>query len=338
MAVQDGGWSFCPNVGVAYFFAVIFALLTIAHFSQMIIHRKVYSLVIVISAILQTLVFIFRIISINNPSSSLWYTLWFVIILIAPLWTNAYVYMIMGRMVHNFLPQKKLFGIKARRFGLYFVLLDVIAFLVQVSGAGMASGDNVSASQLLLGIHVYMAGIGFQQFFIFVFLALAVKFQQTLNRDGATHHRIGALRLLYVLYAVLFLITVRIIFRLIEYSHGINSTIPNHEVYMYIFDTTPMWIAILLFNIVHPGRIMPGKESDLPSRKEYKREKKEIKEAKNAAKKDGQEGSAFETSGDLESGQLPGAHEYSQYSTPQQYAGGQEYTGSQQRPVSPARY
>lgn len=53
---------------------------------------------------------------------------------------------------------------------------------------------------------------------------------------------------------------------------------------MYIFDTTPMYIAILLFNIVHPGKYMPGKESDLPSRKEVRLEKRERKAAKKAAK------------------------------------------------------
>ena len=31
-----------------------------------------------------------------------------------------------------------------------------------------------------------------------------------------------------------------------------------------------MLIALVLFNIVHPGGIMPGKESDLPSRKQRK--------------------------------------------------------------------
>lgn len=31
-----------------------------------------------------------------------------------------------------------------------------------------------------------------------------------------------------------------------------------------------MLIALALFNIVHPGRIMPGKQGDFPSRKERK--------------------------------------------------------------------
>ena len=35
-----------------------------------------------------------------------------------------------------------------------------------------------------------------------------------------------------------------------------------------------MLVALVLFNVVHPGRIMPGKESDFPSRKERKLLKK----------------------------------------------------------------
>lgn len=31
-----------------------------------------------------------------------------------------------------------------------------------------------------------------------------------------------------------------------------------------------MLIALVVFNVVHPGRIMPGKESDFPKRKERK--------------------------------------------------------------------
>lgn len=31
-----------------------------------------------------------------------------------------------------------------------------------------------------------------------------------------------------------------------------------------------MLVALVLFNVVHPGRIMPGKDGDLPSRKQRK--------------------------------------------------------------------
>jgi hypothetical protein len=38
-----------------------------------------------------------------------------------------------------------------------------------------------------------------------------------------------------------------------------------------------MLIALVLFNVIHPGAIMPGKASDFPSRKERKSWKKQVK-------------------------------------------------------------
>lgn len=57
---------------------------------------------------------------------------------------------------------------------------------------------------------------------------------------------------------------------MIEYSGGFKSTISDTEAYMYCLDSVPMFVALALLNVVHPGNIMPGKESDLPSRKERK--------------------------------------------------------------------
>ena len=62
----------------------------------------------------------------------------------------------------------------------------------------------------------------------------------------------------------------RIIFRIIEYSKGLTSTIPNHEAYQYCLDSLPMLLALVLLNIVHPGRVMKGKDCDLPSRNQRK--------------------------------------------------------------------
>ncbi|KAL8827466.1 MAG: hypothetical protein Q9170_007006 [Blastenia crenularia] len=266
---KDRLWNFCPNIGAAYFLAIIFALTTCAHVAQAIIYRKGYCWVISVSALWQTICYILRIMSIKHPASMGYYSGWFILILTAPLWTNAFVYMVMGRMVYNFTSGAKLLGIKAWRFTLYFVLLDILAFIIQAGGASIASGQDKPQHTILLGLHVYMGGVGFQQFFIFVFLYIAFRFHQQVKRERP--NRLSqALILLYTEYAVLVLITIRIIFRLIEYASGLDSSIPNHEAYQYIFDSLPMLFALILFNVIHPGRIMPGKQSDFPSRKERK--------------------------------------------------------------------
>ena len=131
-----------------------------------------------------------------------------------------------------------------------------------------------------------------QQFFILVFLVYSIGFHRKLVQedavDGITKRQ--ATTLLYTIYLCLCLITVsryggrgymssadfymyqmRIIFRITEYSSGLHSTIPNHEAYQYCLDSLPMLLALVALNIVHPGRIMPSKESDMPSRKERKK-------------------------------------------------------------------
>ncbi len=88
----DTLWSFCPNIDAAYALCVLFGLTLIAHIAQGILYRKAYTWVIVMSALWQTLVYAFRIVSIKNPASLGPYAAWFTLILVAPLWTNAFVY------------------------------------------------------------------------------------------------------------------------------------------------------------------------------------------------------------------------------------------------------
>lgn len=211
-AIDDpsNNWSFCPNAGAAIFFIILFSVTTITHLIQGIHFRKWYTFVIIMSGVLQITTFVFRTLSIYNPKNETFYAIWFVLILVAPLWTNAFVYMVMGRMVYNFIPNRRIAKIKAHRFGLYFVMLDIVAFLVQVYGAASASGTDLKTKQILLGIHIYMGGVGFQQFWIIVFMMLAYFFHRELLRQSKTDEVRKAFNMLYVIYAVLILITVRI--------------------------------------------------------------------------------------------------------------------------------
>lgn len=63
---------------------------------------------------------------------------------------------------------------------------------------------------------------------------------------------------------------IRIVFRLCEYAQGFHSNIPTHEAYQYCLDSVPMLCSLVILNLIHPGRVMPGEESNLPSRKERK--------------------------------------------------------------------
>jgi hypothetical protein len=82
----------------------------------------------------------------------------------------------------------------------------------------------------------------------------------------------------------------RIIYRLVEFSQGTTSTNPilTHEGYTYGLDALPMFLAVVILNVIHPGWILKGSESEFPrqTRKEKKAVKKQKKEAKQQEKHD----------------------------------------------------
>jgi hypothetical protein len=173
-----------------------------------------------------------------------------------------------------------------------------------------------------------MGGIGLQELFIVVFIALAIQFQRKVVRiDGAWRGESWR-PLLYTLYVSLTLITVRfptkpshlsptnlhqirIIYRLIEFSGGVYSTLPMHEVYFYVLEAVPMFFACLIMNIFHPGRYLVGPESEFPrktraekkaEKAKKKQEKRENKEQKKQAKIDKKEAKRSRKDRDVEKG------------------------------------
>jgi signal transduction histidine kinase len=217
-----------------------------------------------------------------------------ILVLLAPMWVNAFIYMVMGRMIYFFIPAKSIFHIKGIKIAKIFVWLDVLSFLTQVGGGVMISPGN-SPSTLMMGIHIYMGGIGFQEFCILIFTAIAVKFFLEMRALSAKNQILDVKpdtwrNLLFVLFAVLALITVRIIYRLVEFAAGLDpekNKLPYHEAYFMVLDALPMVIGIVLLNIVHPGQVLQGEGSEFPkgpSRKEKKEAKRVKKEEKKAEK------------------------------------------------------
>ncbi|RBQ74908.1 hypothetical protein FVER14953_13726 [Fusarium verticillioides] len=269
LQVPNTQWNFCPSAAASILFLVLFTLTTIAHLIQAIQYRSTYCWVIIMSAFWQVFTYIFRTVSIYNPASFDYYATWFVVILVAPLWTNAFAYMVFGRMVWCNTPDGRLYGVKAWQFGFIFVILDIIAFIVQVYGAAQAAtGKDKTLAENLDALHIYMGGVGLQLFFILIFAVFGVHLFRrlrgsNLGLDSGTQKR-SVMMLFYAMFIALALIVLRIIFRLIEYSQGLDSDIPRHEAYQYALDSLPMLIALVAFNVVHPARVMGSKEASMP--------------------------------------------------------------------------
>ncbi|GKT43617.1 putative lipid transporter atnI [Colletotrichum spaethianum] len=180
---------------------------------------------------------------------------------------NAFAYMTLGRMIYFFHPSRSLLHIPASTFAAIFIGLDIVSFAVQLAGGSLA-GPTAPPAEQMKAIHIYMGGIGLQEFFILLFVGLTMKFQLELQR---MEKLVGTSPqpwkpLMWALYFSLSMITVRIVYRLIEFSsgHGIDNALITHEAYFYVLEALPMFLAIAVFNSMHPAAVMNGPGSDMP--------------------------------------------------------------------------
>lgn len=135
--------------------------------------------------------------------------------------------------------------------------------------------SSTDANTIKIGQNLYMGGIGVQLFFFTAFLGLTVLFYRKVRQEGnirSTDWR----WLLYIIYAEYVLIAVRIIFRLVEFSAGVNGPVPHTESFFYVFEALPMTTAMVLFNAHHPGRVLSGRDSEF--KKTSKAEKRQLKQ------------------------------------------------------------
>ncbi|KAF9874191.1 RTA1 domain-containing protein [Colletotrichum karsti] len=270
-------WNYYPSFPAAVVFAVIFGILTGVHIWQAAKHKKRWCWVIIMAGIWETLAFVFRSVSSKHQQDTGIYLVFQIFILLAPLCksrVNAFAYMTLGRMIHTFHPTRALLRIPAPAFAALFVALDVVSFMIQLVGGSMA-GPTAPPEEQMRAIHIYMGGIGLQEFFILVFVGLAVVFQRDMRRAersvslaaAPTKRTDAAWRpLMWALYFSLGSITVRIVYRLVEFSsgQGAGNRLIANEAYFFVLEAVPMVCAVAVFNVVHPGAVMSGPGSEMP--------------------------------------------------------------------------
>jgi hypothetical protein len=85
--------------------------------------------------------------------------------------------MVFARMVHFYSPTRKVWLFSPSILALIFVTLDIVSFITQLIGGGMA-GPGASSESQKKGLNIYMGGIGMQEGFIVLFLGLVVTFRR----------------------------------------------------------------------------------------------------------------------------------------------------------------
>lgn len=191
------------------------------------------------------------------------YILTNVFTLLGPTLFAASIYMTLGRLIQC-VHAEHLSVIKISRLTKTFVWGDVLSFLVQGSSSSLSVlGYTVGAKVVVI------TGLAIQLVSFSIFWLTAIVFERRIRRSPTSESiqtDIPWKKFLYMLYAVSSLIIIRSAFRVVEYVLG-NSGYPlKNEWTLYVFDSVPMAIVMVIFFVWYPSvlRINADREGKSP--------------------------------------------------------------------------
>lgn len=105
---------------------------------------------------------------------------------LAPVFIAAGNYMLISRLILAVLApsRHRILGIPGRRLTPIFVCCDIVAFLVQGSGSGVASSNNWTGDEERVGRYILVAGLAFQFVAFSLFLCVFRRFHVLANRNA----------------------------------------------------------------------------------------------------------------------------------------------------------
>ena len=179
------------------------------------------------------------------------------LILAAPPLMAATVYMTLGRIATAIGARRNLV-VSPRLLTPVYVLIDLGCVATQLIGSVLpASGDE---SAIEMSKQIILGGLIAQVVALALFLLIAWHAQRRTTRDlprilrssptvnWENHFR--------AIYLIVVLVIVRSVVRTVEYLQGEGGYIISHEAFIYALDAAPMLMVMMVYAVLHPGRLI----------------------------------------------------------------------------------
>ncbi|KAK4495573.1 hypothetical protein PRZ48_012841 [Zasmidium cellare] len=251
----EGGyqlWWYYPSMAGNIIFAVLFGICTIAHLTGLFMNRLWICVPLVVGGLLEIIGYGVRAYANSKTDTVALYAAQSVLILLAPILFAASVYMYLGRLMLA-TNTTSLSPIPTKWLTKLFVIGDALCFIIQAIGGGMQSLKSLADKQYIAE-YVILAGLILQIIFFGIFCVVAVMVHKRMAAKGVDDRAIAWRRMLKVLYAVSVLITLRNIFRVIEYGMGTDGYLLQNEWPGFVFDGALMVVALIVSLAWYVGR------------------------------------------------------------------------------------
>ncbi|KAK7053344.1 envelope glycoprotein [Paramarasmius palmivorus] len=250
-------YHYVPSLPAALIFTAILGLSSAAHTWQIVRTKTWYFIPMLIGVLMEAIGYVGRIMSHYDNMALGPYIMQTLLILIAPALIAASIYMILGRLI-VMVEGEEYSLVRIKWLTKTFVLGDVVSFLMQSAGGGLMAANyemmHTGERIIIVGLIVQLLWFGF---FIVTSFVFHIRIARSPTSASLRHQApVSWKTMLYVLYAASLLIMIRSIFRLVEYIQGNGGYLLRHEAYLYIFDAVLMSIAVILFNVFHPSKVL----------------------------------------------------------------------------------
>ncbi|KAK5798256.1 hypothetical protein VI817_004547 [Penicillium citrinum] len=252
-------WAYVPSMPAAVVFMLIFLLITALHCWRMFKTKTWFCIAFTLGGLFEVIGYLGRCIAHNNTTTMGPYVLTNAFVLLGPTLFAASIYMALGRIIRR-VRGEHLSIIRVSRLTKTFVWGDIISFAVQGNSTPLSVLGYAKWGKILV-----IVGLLIQLISFFIFWLTAIIFSSRIHRKPTTESfqpHIPWKKSLHMLYAVSALILVRSIFRIIEYTLGNDGYPLTHEWTLYIFDSVPMAIVMVVFFIWYPSQINPTSDLD----------------------------------------------------------------------------
>ncbi|KAJ5752139.1 hypothetical protein N7520_009056 [Penicillium odoratum] len=247
-------WYYVPSLPAAVIFMLMFMVLTGLHAWKLFTTRTWFCIAFTLGGLFQIIGYIGRCMAHSNTTSMGPYIVASMFILLGPTLYAASIYMTLGRLIRR-IGGEHLSIIRVSRLTKTFVWGDVLSFVVQGNSSALSVLGYAQWGKVAV-----VAGLAIQLISFSLFWYTAIIFDKRIRRSPTHESLLPGIpwkKSMYMLYVVSALIMIRSIFRIIEYVLGNDGYPLQHEWTLYIFDSVPMAIVMVIFYIWYPSDIAP---------------------------------------------------------------------------------
>ncbi|KAL6916404.1 hypothetical protein FSST1_007899 [Fusarium sambucinum] len=252
-------FEYLPNKPAAISFVALFGLVTTAHLIFIFIYRAWFFIPFVLGGICEIFGYFGRAQAHDDPADAGPFILQNVLLLAGTPFLAATIYMSLRR-VAAALESEHLSFLSLRWLTKLYVLIDIGCIVSQFIGAIIpASGDP---DAIVKGRIILISGLVVQLVALSIFITTsAYLYIRIRNETGPflDSSFVRWRRYFRTIEAVTGIMIVRSVVRAVEYLQGQDGFVISHEIFIYLFDALLMFLVMLFFLVVHPGRLVKQK-------------------------------------------------------------------------------